>query len=653
MRYALVSDIHANLQAWLAVEHDLARVKPDQVICLGDIIGYGPDPVEVLERVYQRCDHFVMGNHDAAICGQFDPADFNDEARDVILWTRRQLNDDAVKVLNETPYMLVAEKFACSHAEFELPERFDYIFEPAESTPSFVSTQAPILFVGHTHVPCTMRLNPDGTTSHLQPAPFQFQEGCRYLVNVGSVGDPRDGTTRASYVVFDDQAGTVEFRSVVFNVEAYRVALAASGLPTKPYLFEVLEKKQREAISARVRSFQKRSSGPLHRATPQQIARINKGETRRPMQVRRKGEHVFAGASYKPPVVLPKKRRWPLIALLLVGIFAAALLVTWLHARKGEGQGQGPPRQRDGFRAAGYRPRADRPGADRPDGGLGAGGKRKQAEVMAELQQLSGRAAPDGQQLISRGMLERKDAVKQGTSTALFTLNSQAAELAGKKDFVGADKLLREYNGPFAEETKARRLETAKSYAPEVEAQTREARARLLGKLDKGRDKIVSQLASLYLETAGKSVAELAADPDLADLKDFKTLQSEVEEILAMQDNVCVEFLKQKDRELTLKVEGKPRNIRVLEAGDRKIVLKIDEGGGKFAQKTVTLKELAPEDIMSRLGVPPKSEFQKATWQGLLWGRAGNLDRAAESFARSQNSLARDLLEHFRKHPTR
>ncbi len=292
MRYALVSDIHANLQAWTAVENDLARVKPDQVICLGDIIGYGPNPVEVLERVYQRCDHFVMGNHDAAICGQFDPSDFNDEAREVILWTRRQLNDQAVAVLNETPYLLMAERFACSHAEFELPERFDYIFEPAESQPSFAATDAPILFVGHTHVPCTMRRNADGTTSHLKPVAFNAQPGCRYLVNVGSVGDPRDGTTRASYVVFDDQTGAVEFRTVPFNVEAYRQALAASGLPTKPYLFDVLQKKQREIIETRVRSFQKRAVGTPSRAiTPQQVARINRGDTRRPMHVRRKGEH--------------------------------------------------------------------------------------------------------------------------------------------------------------------------------------------------------------------------------------------------------------------------------------------------------------------------------------------------------------------------
>ena len=654
MRYALVSDIHANLQAWLAVEHDLARVKPDQVICLGDIIGYGPDPVEVLERVYQRCDHFVMGNHDAAICGQFDPADFNDEAREVILWTRRQLNDDAVKVLNETPYMLVAERFACSHAEFELPERFDYIFEPAESTPSFVSTQAPILFVGHTHVPCTMRLNPDGTTSHLKPAAFQIQEGCRYLVNVGSVGDPRDGTTRASYVVFDDQAGTVEFRSVVFNVEAYRIALAASGLPTKPYLFEVLEKKQREAISARVRSFQKRSAGPLHRATPQQIARISKGETRRPMQVRRKGEHVFAGASYKPPVVRPKKRRWPLITLLLVGIFAAALLGTWLHVRKGGGGKPGAGRAgAAGPAQPGLQPvQIGRAQIDQMVDAVREG-KRKYAEVLAEMQQLSGRAAPDGQQLIGRGMVELRDAVKQGTSTALFTLNTQAAELAGKKDFVGADKLLREYSGPFAEETKARRMETAATYAGEVDAQTRESRAKALGRLDKGREKVVMQLASLFMESAGKQLAELAADPDLAGLKETKALVAEAEQILAMQDNVCEEFLKQKGRDLTLKLEGKARSVRVLEARDRKIVLKIDEGGGNSSQRTVSLKDLSPEDIMGRLGVPPESASQKALWQGLLWGRAGNLERAAEFFARSQNSLARDLLEHFRKHPAR
>ena len=650
MRYALVSDIHANLQAWTAVENDLARMKPDQVICLGDIIGYGPNPVEVLERVYQRCDHFVMGNHDAAICGQFDPADFNEEARDVILWSRRQLNEQAVSVLNETPYLLLAERFSCSHAEFELPERFDYIFEPSESAPSFAATEAPILFVGHTHVPCTMRRNADGTTSHLKPAPFNVLPGCRYLVNVGSVGDPRDGTTRASYVLFDDQTGAVEFRSVPFNVEAYRQALAASGLPTKPYLFDVLRKKQREVIETRVRSFQKRAPGAPSRAiTPQQVARISRSDTRRPMQVRRKGEHVFAGASYKPSAARPQPKRGPWLLALLLLLFAGGVTAGLLIFRGGGKKQAGKKAAVEGAASPAARIQIGRAQLDRIVDDVRTG-KRTNNDAYAELQRLEEAADQNDKLLISRAFNDLRDAVKQGESNVIFDLNSKAAERAGKKDFVGADKLLRDYTGPFAEETRKRRLEEAAKFAAEIESQTREGRARVLGKIDKAREKVVLNLASLYVDSAQKEIEALAGDPEVVTVPEFAQLKDELQVFVAMRDRICEEFLKQKGMSKTLTIQGKLRDATVMNVKDCKIAFRLDVGGGKFEEKSYYIKDLEPGDLLSRLG-PPTPDASGDAWRGLLYCLAGKPGQAAPYFAKSNLILSRDLQEHFRKHP--
>ncbi len=650
MRYALVSDIHANLQAWTAVENDLARVKPDQVICLGDIIGYGPNPVEVLERVYQRCDHFVMGNHDAAICGQFDPSDFNEEAREVILWTRRQLNDQAVSVLNETPYLLLAERFSCSHAEFELPERFDYIFEPAEAASSFAATEAPILFVGHTHVPCTMRRNADGTTSHLKPAAFNVLPGCRYLVNVGSVGDPRDGTTRASYVIFDDQTGAVEFRAVPFNVEAYRQALAASGLPTKPYLFDVLQKKQREIIESRIRSFQKRSeSAPSRAITPQQVARINRGDSRRPMQVRRKDQHVFAGASYKPSAAPPEPKRRVWLLFLLIFLLAAGLAAGVLLFRGG-GKGAAGKKAPSATAAPPAAPvQIGRVQLDRIVDDVRTGKKTYQ-DAHAELQRLSAAATPDAQLLIDRTLAELHDAVRQGQSAVLLDLRDKAAALEAKQDFAGADKLYREYAGPFATETLKRRLDAAAQYAPELEAQSRMVRERAYGKLDKARGKIALNLANLWIDSAEKELMQADADPEVSTLPEFIRLKEEAQSFFRMRGVICAEFLKQKGSSRTLTIRGKLRDATVLGVDGHRILFRLDAGGGKFEEISCEIKDLEPGDLLSRLG-PPTPDGSGDAWRGLLFSMVGKPDLAATHFAKSQLGLARDLQEHFQKHP--
>ncbi|MCX6994035.1 MAG: metallophosphoesterase family protein [Kiritimatiellaeota bacterium] len=231
MRIAVVSDIHANLQAWNAVWLDIRSMAVDQVVSLGDAIGYGPNPAEVLEALYTSVDYFVLGNHDAAICGKIDPALFSNTARVLIGWTADHLGPRAIQELNTWPLTLAGPNFRCAHGEFGNPEYFHYVFDPAETEPSWQAVPEPLLFIGHTHQPCLYVIGASLTPHALSPQDFMLEPGKRYLVNTGSVGYSRDGDPRASYCIYDTVEGSVYWRRIPFDLDAYRVALNGAGLP--------------------------------------------------------------------------------------------------------------------------------------------------------------------------------------------------------------------------------------------------------------------------------------------------------------------------------------------------------------------------------------------------------------------------------------
>lgn len=231
MRYALISDIHANWQAWRAVQIDIAAQQIDQVICLGDIVGYGPRPADVLESVHASVHHFIMGNHEAALLGFMDENLFNGAARDIIQWTRGQLNKKAMRVMREMPLSLKGENFRCAHGEFSEPGQFFYIVDPEDASPSWVTVPESLLFVGHTHRPGIFLLGASGTPRRVDYQDVMIEEGKRFLINIGSVGSPRDRDPRACYCIYDTAERSVFFRRVPFDVDAYRADLEKAGLP--------------------------------------------------------------------------------------------------------------------------------------------------------------------------------------------------------------------------------------------------------------------------------------------------------------------------------------------------------------------------------------------------------------------------------------
>lgn len=238
MRYAIISDIHSDATALRAVLADAADAGCGKIVCLGDVVGYGPEPVETLELVYRRVHVCLAGNHDDAVCGRRDYGDFNDFAAAAV---RRQiplLKSDAVDWLCHLPYVCEFPGFACTHGAFVVPEEFDYVIGEADAQDSFKARPEPLLFVGHTHRPCVFALSPSGVVERRDAEAFTAEVGWRYLVNVGSVGYPRSGGCRSVYCVWDGDTGRVEFRTLPFDLEGYAARMHRLGLDEAPWMVE-------------------------------------------------------------------------------------------------------------------------------------------------------------------------------------------------------------------------------------------------------------------------------------------------------------------------------------------------------------------------------------------------------------------------------
>ena len=231
MRYAFVSDIHGNLTAWNTVLQDMAVHRIDRIVCLGDTVGYGPQPAECLQSVYARVHAMVLGNHDAVVGGRMSSSHFNDRARRAIEWTQARLGEPARRLFADLPMVLKGRGFRCAHGDFTDPAQFRYVFTPEDAAANFAAVPEPLLFVGHSHEACFFVTGESGAVYKLAPEDFALEDGKRYIVNVGSVGSPRDGDLRACYVIYDEEKKSVWFHRVAFDVDAVRAAVrAADGL---------------------------------------------------------------------------------------------------------------------------------------------------------------------------------------------------------------------------------------------------------------------------------------------------------------------------------------------------------------------------------------------------------------------------------------
>lgn len=230
MRIAFLSDIHANAQALGAALIDVHAIRVDMIICLGDVVGYGPNPAETLESVCANAAHCILGNHDAALCGKLSLDSFTQEARESILWTKKRVGRAAFRFLERLPLTVAAPGFRCAHGEFSQPSFFRYLLNPDDALASWNKFPEQIMFVGHTHAANIAVVGHSGSPHMIPPEDFSAEPGKRYIVNPGSVGNPRDGDPRASYCIYDNAKNTVYWRRIPFDIAAYRAALASAGV---------------------------------------------------------------------------------------------------------------------------------------------------------------------------------------------------------------------------------------------------------------------------------------------------------------------------------------------------------------------------------------------------------------------------------------
>ncbi len=248
MRYAIISDIHANAAALRAVLTDAQDCGAELIICLGDVLGYGPEPVETLEIVYKRVHICLAGNHDDAICGRHDASDFTPFAATAAAKQSLMLSDKAKAWLKSLPYVWGKGEFACAHGEFSNHKGFFYIEKPEEALPSWTARKEKLLFVGHTHEPGIFVIGQSGVPRKHAPVDFQLEAGKRYIVNVGSVGYPRSGSCRSCYVIWDDRTRVVTFRTLPFDLEGYREKMNGRGLEEAPWIGRRQKERERPAL---------------------------------------------------------------------------------------------------------------------------------------------------------------------------------------------------------------------------------------------------------------------------------------------------------------------------------------------------------------------------------------------------------------------
>ena len=240
MRYAILSDVHGNLEALTALLAFLAAQQVDRYLCLGDIMGYGADPVACLEALQRTGALMIAGNHDMACVGKLALSGFHEIAQASLTWTREQLSVADLDALRRLP--LTATEGPCTlvHGSLTHPERFEYLADPAKAVETMAVSRTLFCLVGHTHVPCVMEYHLPthrltrmlSASDQLADVPFLDEPSTlRYLANPGSVGQPRDGDPRASGLVIDTERRRMAVHRVAYDVAAAQRKIRAAGLP--------------------------------------------------------------------------------------------------------------------------------------------------------------------------------------------------------------------------------------------------------------------------------------------------------------------------------------------------------------------------------------------------------------------------------------
>lgn len=232
MKYAVLSDIHGNLEALQSVLAELRRHEIEKYICLGDIVGYGANPNECLELLQTLKPVAVLGNHDAGVCGLTGLDNFNPLAYQAIIWTARELSPAGREYLAALPLVRSLGDITIFHSNLVSPDDWRYILKPRETYSSFEKLAGWLCFFGHSHRPAIFHNNGRWVDCLPETEITLSREG-RYMVNVGSVGQPRDSDSRASFAIFNDESGDLKIIRVDYQIRRAQDKIRAAALPER------------------------------------------------------------------------------------------------------------------------------------------------------------------------------------------------------------------------------------------------------------------------------------------------------------------------------------------------------------------------------------------------------------------------------------
>ncbi len=231
MRVAIISDVHANLQALKGVAQDIEKERAEKVIFLGDVVGYGADPNACVKLINSLCEIKLLGNHDYVALGLEQPQYFNRMAQESIIWTQNALSDRSIEMMSDFEMESTFLDYFLVHATPENPADWNYLLNIDDAAQNFDAFAQNFCFVGHSHIPVIFCRKPNGEIVTVNEEEHTAIPGCRYIINVGSVGQPRDGNPDACYLIINTETNKFAYRRVSYDLKKAQKKMEKANLP--------------------------------------------------------------------------------------------------------------------------------------------------------------------------------------------------------------------------------------------------------------------------------------------------------------------------------------------------------------------------------------------------------------------------------------
>ncbi len=231
MRYGIFSDIHSNLEAFEAVIKAYQKEKIDKYLCLGDVVGYGANPNECVDLLRALPAVAVAGNHDWASVDSFSLENFNDNAKEAVIWTQGRLSESNKDFLRGLELVYSRDDYVLTHASLNEPQAFNYLLNINDCRLTFELLKSQVCFIGHTHIPVIFVRDEQGMVHYEDTDKIKLEPGKKYVINAGSVGQPRDSIAGAAFCVWDTEKSEVEIKRAPYDVFMARQKIVDNGLP--------------------------------------------------------------------------------------------------------------------------------------------------------------------------------------------------------------------------------------------------------------------------------------------------------------------------------------------------------------------------------------------------------------------------------------